>query len=385
MKKLFDNTTINKMVLKNRFFRAAIGEGLADDNGHVTVELFHVYEELAKGGIGTIITGYARIEKDEVPFQGVMAIYDDSFIVEYKKFTDMIHRYDNNIVMQIGYGGSHTHSPHLSSKIWGPSAIINESSGVVPIEMTKADIKYIINSYAKAAARAKTAGFDGVELHAAHGYLLSQFLCPHYNDRTDEYGGSIENRTRIILEIYAEIRKEVGSDFPILVKINSDDFMEDGLTSEESIVVCKMLSGVKIDAIEVSGGNLSSLSVIANDLGSARTHIATSKEKESYFKEHAARLANEVSVPVILTGGNRHINVMEDILQSTNISYFGLARPLISEPNLINLWAGSNNKSPKCISCNKCFGNYGRTCILNQGKQKMLGKNKADLMNSKLK
>lgn len=368
MKNLFDTTTVNGMKLKNRFFRAAIGEGLADDNGHITDELFRVYEELAKGGVGTIFTGITRIEKDEVPAQGVMAIYDDSFILEYKGLTDMIHRYDSNVVMQIAYGGSHSHSPHLSSKIWGPSAIKEEGSGIVPIEMTKTDIKYLIGSYAKAAARAKAAGFDGVELHAAHGYLLSQFLCPHYNNRTDEYGGSIENRAKIILEIYTEIRKEVGSDFPILIKINSEDFMEDGLTSEESIAVCKMLAELKIDAIEVSGGNSSSPSVIAKNLGSMRTKIAGSKEKESYFKEHAIRLANEISVPVILTGGNRHIEVMEDILQNSNISYFGLGRLLICEPNLIKIWAETNKESPKCVSCNKCSRNYGKTCIFNQGK-----------------
>ena len=365
MKNLFDKTTINGMKLENHFFRAAVGEDFADDNGHITDELFHVYEELAKGGVGTIITGFTRIEKDEVPSPGMMAIYNDSFILEYKKLTDMVHGYNSNIVMQIVYGGSQTRSAHLSSKIWGPSAVKNESSGIIPIEMTKADIDYLIKSHAKAAVRAKKAGFDGVEIHAAHGYLLSQFLCPHYNNRTDEYGGSIENRVRIILDIYTEIRKKVGPDFPIFIKINSEDFMEDGLTSEESIIVCKKLAEAKIDAIEVSGSNLSSPSVLASNLGCIRTKIATSKENESYFKEHAARLANEVSVPIILTGGNRHIEVMEDILQNTNISYFGLARPLMCEPNLINIWAEENKKAPKCVSCNKCFGNPGKRCVFN--------------------
>lgn len=224
-----------------------------------------------------------------MPDAGMMGIYDDSFILEYKKLTDMIHEYDANIIMQIVYGGSQTRSAQLSSTIWGPSAIKNESSGIVPIEMTKVDIDYLVNSHAKAAARAKAAGFDDVEIHAAHGYLLSQFLCPHYNNRSDEYGGSIENRARIILEIYVAVRREVGSAFPILIKINSEDFMEDGLTSE-------------------------------------------------------------------------------DILLNTNISYFGLARPLISEPSLINIWTSVDRKAPKCISCNKCFGFHGKTCIFNQVK-----------------
>jgi 2,4-dienoyl-CoA reductase-like NADH-dependent reductase (Old Yellow Enzyme family) len=145
--------------------------------------------------------------------------------------------------------------------------------------------------------------------------------------------------------------------------------MEDGLTKEESITVCRMLAEVGIDAIEVSGANSSSPNVIAKNLGSVRTKIAGSKEKESYFKDHAIQLANEISVPIILTGGNRHIEVMEDILKNSNISYFGLGRPLICEPNLINIWVETNEKSPKCVSCNKCFGTYGKTCVFNQRKQ----------------
>lgn len=368
MKNLFEYTTIKNMKLKNRFFKAAVWEELATEDGHMTDELFQIYEEIAKGGVGTIFTGYAYVEKDEHPNPRMMGIYEDSFIPEYKKLTDMAHSYGTNIIMQIVYGGSMTHLVPPSPVIWGPSAVKNELTGIVPVEMSKEDISYLIKSYGNAAARVKQAGFDGVEIHAAHGYLLSQFLCPHYNTRTDEYGGNIENRARIILEIYDEIRKTVGDDFPVLIKINSQDFIEDGLTSEESIIVSKMLEEAGIDGIEVSGGNESAPSVRENNLGPARTKVVLSKERESYFREHAARLAQAVSVPVILTGGNRHIEVMEEILRSTNIAYFALGRPMISEPDLINVWARGDYKAPRCVSCNQCYKLYGKRCIFDQKK-----------------
>lgn len=368
MKKLFECTTIKNMKLKNRFFKAAVWEELATEDGHMTDELFQIYEELAKGGIGTILTGYAHVEKDEQPNPGMMGIYDDSFIPEYKKLTDMAHSHGTNIIMQLAYGGSQTNLKPPSPVIWGPSSVENELTGIVPVEISKEDIKYLTKSFGKAAGRAKQAGFDGVQIHAAHGYLLSQFVCPHYNTRTDEYGGSIENRARIILEIYHGIRKTVGSDFPILIKINSEDFMDDGLTSEDSIIVSKMFEEAGIDAIEVSGSNESSPNVIKNNLGAVRTKVVLSKDRESYFREHAARLAQVVSIPVILTGGNRHIDVMNEILNTTNIAYFGLGRPMISEPDLIKKWAEGDNKAPKCVSCNQCFKIYGKRCILNQKK-----------------
>ena len=366
MKDLFDKTKIKNMNMKNRFIRGALWDQLADDRGHMTSEIFNIYKELAQGGVGTIITGYTFVTKDEQPNPGMMGIYDDSFIAEYKEFTDMVHSYETNIIMQIVYGGSQTNMNPPSKLIWGPSAVKNEISQVIPTEMTKEDIKTLVKAHGDAALRVKKSGFDGVEMHAAHGYLLSQFLCPHYNRRTDEYGGCIENRGRIIFEIYDEIRKRVGDDFPIFIKINSEDFMEDGLTSAESIIVSKKLAELGIDAIEISGGTESAKSVLDNNLGPVRMKENIGKEKESYFKEHTAKLAQEVDIPVILIGGNRHFDVMEHMLNNTKIKYFSLARPLTSEPDLINRWESGDTQRSKCISCNKCFGIPGMRCIFNK-------------------
>lgn len=366
MKSLWDKTTIGKMELKNRFFRGALWEGLADSKGHLTSELSSIYEELAKGGAGTIITGYAFVTEDEQPNPGMMGIYNDSFIKEYKEFTNKIHDLGANIIMQIVYGGFMTNFNVGERTIWGPSTIQNEVTKTWAKEITKEEIKYLVNAYSEAARRVKESGFDAVEIHGGHGYLLSQFLSPYYNKRTDEYGGSIENRGRIIFEIFQAMREKVGNEFPILIKLNSADYLkEGGLTKEDSLYVAKKLADLGIDAIEVTGGNESIQEVLDNNMGAARTKVVISKERESYFKDYAAELATTIDIPVILIGGNRHFNVMEDLLNNENIEYFTLSRPLTAEPDLINKWATGDLKKPKCVSCNQCYNTPGKRCILN--------------------
>lgn len=366
MKTLFDKTKILNMEMKNRFFRGALWEALADNKGHMTRELWAIYEELAKGGAGTIITGYAYVTEHEQPNPGMMGIYEDSFIQEYKKFTDMVHNNGTHIIMQIVYGGFMTNYNVGERTIWGPSTMENEVTGTMAKEISMDEIKYLANRYAEAALRVKKSGFDGVEIHAGHGYMLSQFLSPFYNKRTDEYGGSIENRGRIIFEIFEAMREKVGKDFPIFIKLNSQDFVQDGgLTEEESLYVAKKLAQLGIDAIEVTGGNESIKEVIENNLGPVRTKVTISKDKESYFKKYAAKLAEEVDIPILLVGGNRHFEVMEDILNTTKINYFILSRPLTAEPDLINKWASGDKKKPKCVSCNACYNTPGHRCILN--------------------
>ncbi|MGL5478699.1 MAG: NADH:flavin oxidoreductase [Clostridium sp.] len=370
MKSLFDKTSLNGMSMKNRFIRGALWEELADSKGHLTDELINVYEELAKGGVSTIITGYAFITEEEQPNPRMMGIYNDSFIEEYKKFTDRIHSLGSNIIMQIVYGGFMTNFNTEDRVIFGPSSIQNEQTKTFAKEMTKEDIKYIVNAFSEAALRVKKSGFDGVEIHAGHGYLLSQFLSPYYNKREDEYGGSIENRGRIIFEVYESIRKKVGDDFRVLIKLNSSDYVkEGGLTIEDSLYVAKKLSRLGIDAIEVTGGNESITEVAKNNLGAARTKVKLSKDNESYFKDYAIRLSKEVDTKVILIGGNRHLDVMEDILNNSNIEYFTMSRPLTCEPNLINVWESGNLKEPRCVSCNGCYSTYGKRCILNGAKR----------------
>lgn len=366
MKSLWDKTNIGNMEMKNRFLRGALWEDLADEKGHMTSELSSIYEELAKGGVGTIITGYSFVTEDEQPNPGMLGIYEDSFIEEYKKFTEKINALGSNIIMQIVYGGFMTKFNVGERIIWGPSTIQNEVTGTWAKEITKDEIKYLVNAFAEAALRVKKSGFNGVEIHGGHGYLLSQFLSPYYNKRTDEYGGSIENRGRIIFEIYEAIREKVGNDFPVLIKLNSADYIkEGGLTMEDSLYVAKKLAVLGINAIEVTGGNESIKEVCENNLGAARTKVVMSKDRQSYFKNYATKLAQIVDIPIILIGGNRDLDIMEEILNDTKIEYFTLSRPLTAEPDLINKWESGDRKRTKCVSCNKCYNTLGKRCIFN--------------------
>ena len=229
----------------------------------------------------------------------------------------------------------------------------------INVYVNQEDIRFLQHAFADAALRAKRAGFDGVQIHAAHGYVLSKFLNPYYNRRSDEYGGTIENRARMLLETYAAIRAKVGPEYPVLVKINCSDFMDQGMTFAESRYVCKRLVELGISAIEVSGGSFSS----RPNEGPVRI---IKKEQGPYFKQYAVEIAHEVDVPVILVGGNRDFRSMEEILNQTEIEYFSLSRPLICESDLINRWQSGDMKPARCISCNKCLGLEHTTCILNK-------------------
>ena len=232
---LFEEMEIGSLRAKNRLVRAATYEALADDGGHMTPELTAIYEELADGGIGTIIVGYARVMRNEQPNPRMLGIYDDSFVPEFRALTDMAHAHGTAIVSQIVYGGSATKLQPPSRRILGPSAVANPKTGIVPVEATVADLHELAQAFADAAARAQTAGFDGVELHAAHGYLLSQFLSPLLNRRRDEYGGALRNRARFLVEVVDAVRLRVGATFPLIVKLNSSDGVEGGLTEDDSI------------------------------------------------------------------------------------------------------------------------------------------------------
>lgn len=363
MKTLFDQTEYGGLKLKNRFMRSATFDGRADERGHLTKELFEVYENLAKGGVGTIITGLAYVTNLEQPYPGQLGIYDDSFIEEYSKFTAMCHKYDANIIVQLACLGSQTYLKEGGGKtMWGASAVEDRGYKGTPRALTVEEIHHVQQAFADAALRAKRAGFDGVQLHAAHGYLLSKFLTPYYNRRTDHYGGGIENRAKMLLETYQAVREKVGPAYPVLVKINSEDYMADGMTFRECKYVCKKIAALGgVSMLEISGGSLSS----RPNEGYARQ---ITQEQESYFKAQAAEIAKENDVPVILVGGNRNFAALTDILNNTHIAYVAFCRPLICESQLINRWQAGDLRPAKCISCGKCFHPNGTSCIFNRPK-----------------
>lgn len=352
------------MTLKNRLWRSATWMKMADDKGHLTPRLEQIYLDLAQGGVGTIITGYAFILEQEQPNPGMLGIYDDTFIPEYRAFTQKIKAEGANIIMQIVYGGSATDFKPESREIWGPSAVPHPLFKVVPTEMTHEHIKTVVSAFAQGARRAKAAGFDGVQIHGAHTYLLSQFLSPYYNRRQDEYGGSIENRSRIIYETLEAVRAEVGPDYPVFIKMHcSDEWDDRGLSVEESLYVAKELEKRGITGIEFSGGNLDAKN--HPNMGPMRGGILKAPH-QSYFAEKTAHIARHLTVPVISVGGHRTPEKLENILNTSPIDYFSMARPLLSEPGLINRWHRGNREKPRCVACNKCWGKNGNVCILDR-------------------
>jgi 2,4-dienoyl-CoA reductase-like NADH-dependent reductase (Old Yellow Enzyme family) len=235
---------------------------------------------------------------------------------------ETVHEYNANIVLQLVYVGSYVMGDAGNAASLAPSAIENLNAKVMPEEITAEQIKSIQRKFAEAASRAKTAGYDGIEIHAAHGFLLSQFMTPYYNRRTDLYGGSAENRARMSLETCDGIREAVGGDFPIWIKLNVTDGIKDGVTFDDVLCLCGELAQRNIQAVEISGA--------WQNLPQGAT---------SYFKKEAEIIAAKCSAKVILTGGNVNFDEMKEILETTEVEYFGMARALMKSPDLINQFA----------------------------------------------
>lgn len=364
MKEIFESTQINGMVLKNRIVRSALWMKMANSNGLVAEELIKTYEALGNGGSGLVITGYATVLENDRPNNGMIESYSDIFLEGLSRLSSAIQKGGAKAALQLAVGGSQSHiSDRTGLDFIGPSAIENRVTRITPREMSHEDIKHVAKSFGNAAYRAKQAGFDAVQLHAAHGYLLSQFLTPYYNRRSDEYGGAIHNRARIIYEVYKEVRTRVGAEYPILVKINHDDFMDEGegLTFDEALQVIEHLDSLGVDAFEVSGTNESS----GKGIGPARKRISK-LENQSYYKNATSIIADRVKAPVILMGGNRNLPLVQEILNSSNIEYFSISRPLLSEPDLPLKWKGNSSYMPRCISCNKCSETTPNSCFMNR-------------------
>jgi 2,4-dienoyl-CoA reductase-like NADH-dependent reductase (Old Yellow Enzyme family) len=216
--------------------------------------------------------------------------------------------------------------------------------------MTAQDFEALINAFVIAAGRARTAGFDAVQIHAAHGYLLSQFLSPHFNKRTDEYGGTIQNRSRLLLEVLQGIRKVVGPDYPVFLKLNSEDFLPGGLTREDMVQTAAMLEGAGIDGIELSGGTF-----LSGTNNPSRPGKPGAGQPEAYYEAAATQYKEKVRVPLMLVGGIRTLETAERLITEGVADYISLCRPLIREPGLINRWYSGDRRPAFCISDSGCF------------------------------
>jgi 2,4-dienoyl-CoA reductase-like NADH-dependent reductase (Old Yellow Enzyme family) len=348
MSKLFETGEINGMKLENRFVRSATWEGLAADDGSCTPKLISLMADLARGGVGLIISSHSYVQKVGHTSFRQIGIHNDDMIPGLKKMTAAVHDQRGKIVCQLAHAGFFA-NPKLSGQTPMAPSIVESIAKEPRKEMTPKDIDGVIEAFAAAASRAKRAGFDGVQIHGAHGYLLSQFISPMFNHRTDEYGGSIENRARLPLAVLQAIREVVGADYPVLIKINCKEFVDEGIQPAEFVQVGKMLADAGIDAIEVSGGLPTSPTVKASQLG------INKEEKEAYFQEEARALRKQTDVTLILVGGNRSFHVAERILQENVADYVSMSRPLIREPHLINRWKAGDLTKSACVSDNMCF------------------------------
>jgi len=344
--KVFSEGRIANLLLKNRLVRAATAERAApeckfSDSGVA------IYEALSKGGIGLIISGHIAVMAEGRAKGTQTCIYDDRFISSIHRIANVVHKVENGckVVAQISHAGMKADVEHPVS----PSAIrwkqITKEARVLSTD----EVENIVIHFVEAARRVREAGFDGVELHCAHGYLLSSFLSPYTNRRTDKYGGSTEKRVTIVREIITQVRKRIGSDFPILVKMNCNDNVEGGIDLDSFPDLAKEIEKTGVDAIEVSGNN------------PIRKELDSPKE-QSYFVKYAERL--DLDIPVILTGGNKSVELIEKISQQGKVDFFGFARPLIREPNLPNRWLeGIGGEECTCISCNLCLQYLGKGSV----------------------
>lgn len=348
MKTLFDSTAINTMELRNRFVRSATWEGMCDESGRPTERLIECYRTLAQGRVGLIITGYAYVRPDGKQMTGSIGAYTDDFGVEMKAAVQAVHDEGGRLCLQLVHCGGQARALAGQKNI-APSALETAQYASVPEEMSLRDIADVIQAFGNGARRAKEWGFDAVQLHAAHGYLVNQFLSPHTNHRTDSYGGNAGNRMRFLLDTYRTMRSAVGPDFPVLIKLTGSDFLPNGLTNDDALTIAAALDAEGVDALEVSGGTPASGEQVPVRLKIER------RDQEAYNLLLAKRIKSVVTCPVMVVGGFRSFDLAREVIEQEQADYISIARPFIREPDLVKRWQTGDTSRARCISCNGCF------------------------------
>jgi len=349
MPSLFETTTINTMTLNNRFVRSATWEGMAHEDGSCSPKLIDLMVKLAQGNMGLIITGFAFISRDGQAAPWQLGAYSDDLLPGLTDMAEAVHKAGGKIVLQLAHGGLFTGPELTGQEPLGPS-VMTTDKGPVGREMTKEEIHGAVNAFADAADRARKAGFDGVQIHAAHGYFLSQFLSPFFNKRDDEYGGSIENRARIVLETVQSVREAVRDSYPVLIKINSEDFLDGGFSMDDMLQTVKILEESGVDAIEMSGGTV--LGVYTGNFDISFSRLG---DTGVWYEEAAKRYKKEIGTPLMLVGGIRSYEVCRRLIENGVTDYIALCRPLIRESNLVKRWETGDTRDAECISDNACF------------------------------
>ena len=351
LKNLFSSKKIGSVQIKNRIVRSATFMFMAEKYGYIGERLLKMYEELAKGGTGLIITGAVAMDPSAAggPYQ--VCLYDDSHMPGHKKLVNSIHDYDDaKIGIQINHLGRLGYHPKYPN--FAPSPIPYKGTGITPQELTTEEVKGFVKKFVDTGLRAYECGYDTVQLHAAHGYFLTNFISPYTNIRSDEFGGSIQGRTKILVDIYNGMRDELGTQFPIIIKLQSQDYIPNGITEAEGIEIAKIIADAGFDGIEPSGGGSESIEFTKNALPS---NFIKKPEDENYFLPFARKLKPYMkNGALILVGGIRNPFSAENIIKEGIADFISMCRPLIYEPDLPNRWESGDLSPAKCISCNSC-------------------------------
>lgn len=344
-------------VLKNRLSKAAMTEGLGDSRNRATEGHVKLYRRWAQGGAGMLLTGNVQVDRRYMERPGNVAIdgtQSNEAIAALREYAKAGTIDNTHLWMQINHAGRQTPASIAREPV-GPSDKALDMPGAQfgkPRALTGAEIEDVIRRFAHAATVARDTGFTGVQIHAAHGYLISEFLSPDVNTRTDEWGGSIENRARLLLEIVRATRKAVGDDFPVSVKLNSADFQRGGFSHEDSIRVASWLNDEKVDLLEISGGTYEQPALMGReDMTFHPEKVEKRRQstvaREAYFLEYAADIRKAVSLPLMVTGGFRSLAGMNAALQSGEMDIVGLGRPLCADPSApARLLCGSVREIP---------------------------------------
>ena len=328
---LFTPITLpNGTTIKNRFFKSAMSEGMGTRDFQPKKNIATLYKRWAEGGTGLIITGNIMVDPKGTAEPGNIVFDKNSNMEILKNWANQGQQHGAKVMVQLNHPGKQAPKT-IAKETVAPSAVplgngLNKLFST-PRALTTSEVEELVQKFVTSAKVAKEAGFSGVQIHAAHGYLISQFLSPHDNRRTDKYGGSLENRMRFLKEIYLGMREELGKNFTIGIKINSTDFKEDGLTEEDSLKTIIELANLGLDFVEISGGTYERPAMMG----------ATSKStNQVFFAEYSKKLKQKIEIPVVVTGGIRSINAMNTLLNDNTTDFIGIARPLTIDPNIPN-------------------------------------------------
>ena len=328
---LFTPITLpNGTTIKNRFFKSAMSEGMGTRDFQPKKNIATLYKRWAEGGTGLIITGNIMVDPKGTAEPGNIVFDKNSNMEILKDWAKQGQQHGAKVMVQLNHPGKQV--PKTIAKETVAPSTIPLGNGLnklfsTPRALTTSEVEELVQKFVTSAKVAKEAGFSGVQIHAAHGYLISQFLSPHDNRRTDKYGDSLENRMRFLKEIYLGMREELGKDFTIGIKINSTDFKEDGLTEEDSLKTIIELANLGLDFVEISGGTYERPAMMG----------ATSKStNQVFFAEYSKKLKQKIEIPVVVTGGIRSINAMNTLLNDNTTDFIGIARPLTIDPNIPN-------------------------------------------------